>query len=440
MRLIYEMAFKAIHGFECPSAGQKSDFARPPGRFRARRAIHGPHTDLQSNGSFDCKSVLIIDPNAARPAEQAKAAALAALGLEVTLLAPRRARENYRQLHAPASWRLPFRLVLGDLRGKPPNRCLFFSGLTKALDPPPQAILVLADENFWLTGQALAWRRLLAPKALFLCHSWRNLNFDRHWHPQPSRLLYALDTWLEALVFARADAIMARNREAVEVLRGRGYGGGVVYIPWGVDTGLFQPPAAPPPARPYTVGFVGRFSPEKGLEDLLAASRLLSMPHRLLLVGGGPLEPAVRRWAARAGPGRVKVSPLVEHGDMPRVYAAMDALVLPSRQVGFEKEQFGRVLAEAMACGVAVVGSDCGAIPEVIGDAGLVYPQGDAPALAACLGQLADPQRRAPLARAGLRRARELFSWRAWAQATAGVLRDLAAGGRLKDGEEISCG
>lgn len=86
---------------------------------------------------------------------------------------------------------------------------------------------------------------------------------------------------------------------------------------------------------------------------------------------------------------------------MPGVYAAMEVLVLPSRQEGFEKEQFGRVLAEAMACGVAVVGSDCGAIPEVIGEAGLVYAQGDVAALAACLERLADPTRRAEMAGAG---------------------------------------
>lgn len=374
--------------------------------------------------------LLLIDPNAARPGEQAKAAALAELGLSVTLLAPRTALENYRRLYAPASWRPPFRLVLGPYRGKPPNRCVFVGGLAEAFNPAPEAVLVLADENFWLTGQALLYQRLLAPGALFVCHSWRNLNFSRHWHPQPSRLLYAADTWLERRVFARAGAIVARNRQAVLVLRRRGYAGPVVYIPWGVDTDLFSPPPGPPPARPYTVGLVGRFSPEKGIADLMAASRLMAAPHRLLLVGGGPLEAKVRQWADQAVPGRVEVLPVQAHGGMPSVYARMDVLALPARQVGFDKEQFGRVLAEAMACRVAVVGSDCGAIPEVIGQAGLVFPQGDAAALAARLDELADPARRAALAQAGHQRARALFSWRAWARRTDETLQALAAGRR----------
>ncbi|MBI5522657.1 MAG: glycosyltransferase [Desulfarculus sp.] len=384
--------------------------------------------------------LLLIDPNAARPGERSKAAALAELGLQVTLLAPRAARENYRRLYAPASWRLPFRLVLGSYRGKPPNRCVFTGGLAEALNPAPDAVLVLADENFWLSGQALVYQRLLAPSALFVCHSWRNLSFSRHWHPQPSRLLYAADTWLERRVFARSDAIVARNQEAMRVLRGRGYAGPVVYIPWGVDTRLFQPPPGPPPARPYTVGLVGRFSPEKGIADLLAASRLMAAPHRLLLVGGGPLEDEVRQWAAQAGPGRVEVLPVQEHAAMPGIYARMDVLALPARQVGFDKEQFGRVLAEAMACGVAVVGSDCGAIPEVIGEAGLIYPQGDAPALAALLDGLAGPERRAAVARAGLERARRLFSWQAWARRSARLLADLAAGRPPRDSLEDQCG
>ncbi|CAO0824211.1 hypothetical protein DFAR_40002 [Desulfarculales bacterium] len=98
-----------------------------------------------------------------------------------------------------------------------------------------------------------------------------------------------------------------------------------------------------------------------------------------------------------------------EHGAMLRVYARTDVLVLPSRQMDFEKEPSGQVLAEAMASGV--VGGDCDAIPEVIGDAGLIYPQGDTPALARCLERLANTQEREALAGARLKRTRELFSW-----------------------------
>jgi glycosyltransferase involved in cell wall biosynthesis len=73
---------------------------------------------------------------------------------------------------------------------------------------------------------------------------------------------------------------------------------------------------------------------------------------------------------------------------MPQQLAKMDTLVLPSRTEVFWKEQFGRVLVEAMACGVPVVGSDSGEIPHVIADAGIVVPEGDPHALALALLRL----------------------------------------------------
>jgi glycosyltransferase involved in cell wall biosynthesis len=65
-----------------------------------------------------------------------------------------------------------------------------------------------------------------------------------------------------------------------------------------------------------------------------------------------------------------------------------DVLALPSLTRSTWKEQYGRVIGEAMACGLPVVGSDSGAIPEVIGNAGLVVKEGDAGALASAIERL----------------------------------------------------
>ena len=91
---------------------------------------------------------------------------------------------------------------------------------------------------------------------------------------------------------------------------------------------------------------------------------------------------------------------------MPAVYASMDVLALPSRTTETWKEQFGRVLIEAMACRVPVVGSDSGEIPNVIADAGLVFPEYDPAALADLLIALAQqPVLREHLAQRGYERA-----------------------------------
>lgn len=372
--------------------------------------------------------VLLVDTNAVRPAEQAKALALAARGNEVTLLTPRSFKENYRLWHTHRPEAAPFSMVLANMVGKPPNRCVFTGGLRAALAPRPDAILVLSDENFWLTSQILLARDLLCPRAAFICHSWQNLDFTRQHYPQPLLALYAVDTMLERRVFSRAAAIMGRNRESLGVLRRRGYRGRLVHIPWGVDTHAFHP-AEDEAARPYTIGFVGRLIGDKGLEDLLEASRLMKREHRLLLVGDGPMRPELETRAARPDGGRLELAGVVAHERMPAIYRRMDVLVLPSRTGLYWKEQFGRALVEAMACRVAVAGSDSGAIPDVIGEAGRVFPEGSPTALAAALDELADTELRGRLADRGLARARERFSWEAWALRTHELLREVTCPG-----------
>jgi glycosyltransferase involved in cell wall biosynthesis len=98
---------------------------------------------------------------------------------------------------------------------------------------------------------------------------------------------------------------------------------------------------------------------------------------------------------------------------MPAAYAQMDVLALPSRTTPTWVEQFGRVLVEALWCGVPVVGTASGEIPWVIETTGggVVVPEGDPGALAAALTALRDdPARRAELARTGRAAVERLFA------------------------------
>src|SRR5690606_30800199 len=112
---------------------------------------------------------------------------------------------------------------------------------------------------------------------------------------------------------------------------------------------------------------------------------------------------------------------------MPAFYRSLDAVVLPSRTTPGWKEQFGRVLVEAMACRVPVVGSDSGEIPHVIGDAGLIFPEGDVAALAHHLRALMDdPSLRQRLGAAGRQRVLERFTMARVAAETVAVYATLA--------------
>jgi glycosyltransferase involved in cell wall biosynthesis len=159
------------------------------------------------------------------------------------------------------------------------------------------------------------------------------------------------------------------------------------------------------------VGYLGRFVPEKGLSLLMAALEGLAARWRAVLVGGGPLEPELRAFAARF-PGRVRVVTGVTHDEVPRYLNAMDVLCAPSQTAPRWREQFGRMLVEALACGKPVLGSDSGEIPHTLGGAGWVLPEADAGAWSAALARLADdPGHAAELGQRGLERARTCFAW-----------------------------
>lgn len=221
---------------------------------------------------------------------------------------------------------------------------------------------------------------------------------------------------------ARADAWIAFGELVRATLAGRkGYPEKPSrVIPPGVDVERFRPDntsgmkirrdlgwseTAP------VVGFLGRFEPEKGIVVLCDALDRLTTPWHALFVGGGSMEALLRSFESRH-PSRVRVITGVAHGDVPRWLNAMTVLCAPSCTTRAWKEQFGRMLIEAMACGVAVAGSDSGEIPHVIGDAGVVLPEADADAWAAAIATLLDDTiTRRDYAARGLSRARDRFAW-----------------------------
>jgi glycosyltransferase involved in cell wall biosynthesis len=139
------------------------------------------------------------------------------------------------------------------------------------------------------------------------------------------------------------------------------------------------------------IGYAGRLVPEKGIDLLLKAAAGLEGEWRVEVLGSGPAEASLEALAERLGIGRrVRFTSWAPSDRMPGFYRRIDVLAVPSRTQRNWKEQFGRVLVEAMASGVPVVGSDSGAIPEVVGEAGLIFPEGEVEALRGTLRRLMD--------------------------------------------------
>ena len=195
------------------------------------------------------------------------------------------------------------------------------------------------------------------------------------------------------LVLRTTHLFIGGNRGAVELVRHWGYRGQAAVLPqFGVDLTLFHPRGCRAETGSFVIGFVGRLVWEKGVDVLLDAVHWLGQRGyacRLLVCGSGPERERLVRRAHELGiADLVEWQPAVAPDQVPEVMQRLDALVLPSRSTSRWQEQFGRVLIEAMASGVPVVGSTCGEIPNVIGRDDLVFPEGDAVALARILERL----------------------------------------------------
>src|SRR5262249_1148876 len=139
------------------------------------------------------------------------------------------------------------------------------------------------------------------------------------------------------------------------------------------------------------------------------------------------LKPSILNRAASLGlEGRLELREGVRHHEVPQYLRRMSVLVLPSLTTPTWKEQFGHVLIEAMICGVPIIGSDSGAIPEVLGNAGLVVKEGDVEALTSALDKLmSDPELRQELGARGYFRVLEEYTNSSIAQRVATFWRSL---------------
>lgn len=252
-------------------------------------------------------------------------------------------------------------------------------------------VLDIHEEPFALATaevRLLAWLRgrRRTPITLYSAQ-----NIDKR-YPVPFR-------WLERSALRAAAGVSVCNAAAGDILRRKGLRTPARVIPLGIDPGRFAPDPAVA-VRRGAIGYVGRLETHKGVADLVDA--VAGAPELTLeIAGAGPEEDALRRRAEAAGT-RIRFLGPLDQDALPDFYRSIDVLAVPSVDTPSWREQFGRVVVEAQASGTPVVVSDGGALPEVVGDAGVVVPQRDVAALRRALVDLVtDRPRRERLAAAG---------------------------------------
>ena len=268
----------------------------------------------------------------------------------------------------------------------------------------PDLIDLNAEPYSVVCAEVLTLRNWLAPGVPVVLGTCQNIF---HRYPPPFNLL-------ERRGLRQAAAAYGCSETVRELLIEKGFRKTIRVIPFGVNVNEYTVRSPRSANGTLTIGFAGRMLPAKGLDILAQAlSTIAGEPWKLLVVGDGPERESFQRTLTELNlADRTQLTGAVKYDQMAQLFQKMDVLILPTQTTKRIREQFGRVLIEAMASGVPVIGSTCGAIPEVIGDAGLVVPEGDAGALAGAIKRLlADESLRQQFARAGRQRVERHYSW-----------------------------
>lgn len=335
-------------------------------------------------------------------------------GVDLTVIVPPAWNESggnlpLEQLHTDG-----YKLIVEPMRFNGQYHTHYYPKLRQRLREIQPDIVHMDEEPYSLvTWLGMRYARQLKAKTLFF--SWQNI-FRRY--PPPFR-------WMEQQILQWADFGQMGNAAAEEIWRKKGFKGESEIFPqFGVSLDLFTPRPAPDVSQPFVIGSASRRLNEgKGVDLILTAAARLSGDWQIRIAGDGPARVPLQQLAQSLGiADRVYFDGKIGSEEVPAYLQKMDVLVLPSRTTATWKEQFGRVLVEAMACEVPVIGSDSGEIPHVIGDAGLVFAEDDVDALFAHLQAVQQSaELRSELGRFGRKRALSNYTQKQIAARTVAV-------------------
>ncbi len=179
-----------------------------------------------------------------------------------------------------------------------------------------------------------------------------------------------------------SDCAIAGNEDGKQILLKLGFNKKIYVMPqYGInlDDFKFEKKLLPDDGQDYNIAYTGRIVPEKGLEILLKAIEGLDKI-KLAIAGVGKkdYEEKIKNIIKQKKlEEKIVWKGHISSKNIPEFLNKMHILILPSISMPDWKEQFGRVLIEAFASKVAVIGSSSGEIPNVIGDAGLIFKEGD---------------------------------------------------------------
>ena len=284
-------------------------------------------------------------------------------------------------------------------------------------DFKPDIIHVEQGDNALSYFQAILFSKILGINSKFIFFTWVNW---RHKFSFKYRLFW---TWIEKFNLKKSDAAMVGNADAQIILREKNFIKSVLVLPQlGVDLQIFRP-VKKESRSGIKIGFAGRLVEEKGVFLLLQAFAELSNKYnnlKLSYLGSGPCQAQLARQIIDLNlEDKIAIIAPIPHEQVAVFMQSLDIFVLPSFDMVQWREQFGHVLIEAMACKVAVLGSDAAEIPNIIAGVGQIFKQKDYLSLRNALEKLIiDESYRNNLAELGYQKVIKNYSCAAIAEQT----------------------
>jgi len=327
---------------------------------------------------------------------------------EVTAVAPRFVRSEMRDISLEAGTNESFRLEPVNMYATNRRHVMVFGlQLREIIRQGWDMVHIFLDPFIFSGWQMAYWTPKSNPLVFFT-----NQNLTKDYPPPFS--------WMERYSVDRCAGWIGCGETVIEALMKKGYGVKPHRtIGYGVDVEMFRPDQERRRHIRQQLGwddslpvicFLGRLTSAKGLGLLTSALDQLRGRWRVLFIGSGPMRDDVEEWGKKY-PGHFRIVSAT-HDEVPAYLNAADILCCPSQTTANWREQFGRMIIEGFASGLAVIGSDSGEIPFVIGDAGIVAGEKDQAAWVRALERLIeDESLRNDFSQRGRCRAVDHFAW-----------------------------
>jgi len=256
-----------------------------------------------------------------------------------------------------------------------------YKGLFKTLSKLNPDVVQIYDVPWGaVVTQVILWKKLFKKKTKIVLYDFENID-----DPHKEEFLYSLFYYklLQKFNIKNLDGLLAGTKEVENILRKKSFKKPAYVMGNGIDETVFKKKDVSKLRKElglensFVIGFSGQFIEQKGILTLIDAASLIKDKNiKLLLIGFGIFTPKIKEYLKKKG---LQDKALVVDKKLGPLVAdyinCMDVMVIPSETTKYWKEQFGRVNAETMLCEVPAIGSSSGSIPEVLGEAGLIFKE-----------------------------------------------------------------